>query len=122
LLSNNLISPQHQEWTFIFTGSLFPLITELLKPEVYKSDPVGMSETRVRASTLLSKVYLHHLTMLAEDTEHLLELWVEVITFMDRLMNSGQGDNLVGSLPRRLARNTMFANRLPHRRKPCQKT
>lgn len=53
-----------------------------------------MSETRVRAATLLSKVFLHYLVMLSE-TDELLDLWLKIITIMDRLMNSGQGDNLV---------------------------
>jgi brefeldin A-resistance guanine nucleotide exchange factor 1 len=95
LLSNELASPDHQEWTAIFSEVLFPLITQLLKPEVYQSDPLGMSETRVRAATLLSRVFLHYLVMLSE-TDDLLELWLKIITIMDRLINSGQGDNLVG--------------------------
>lgn len=55
-----------------------------------------MSETRVRASTLLSKVFLHYLVLLSGANE-LLDLWLKIITIMDRLMNSGQGDNLVSS-------------------------
>ncbi|KAF2645418.1 Sec7-domain-containing protein [Massarina eburnea CBS 473.64] len=93
LLSNELTSPEHKEWTAIFSEVLFPLVTQLLKPEVYQSDPLGMSETRVRAATLLSKVFLHYLAMLAE-TDELLNLWLKIITIMDRLINSGQGDNL----------------------------
>ena len=112
----------HKEWTAIFTEVLFPLITELLKPEVFQSDPVGMSETRVRAATLLSRVFLHYLGALAgveesatedkndKDSEEgkdkeeqeddlLLTLWLRVVGIMDRLMNSGQGDNLVCSFP-----------------------
>lgn len=94
LLSNDLASPDHKEWTAIFREVLFPLISQLLKPEVYQSDPMGMSETRVRAATLLSKVFLHYLVLLSEG-EDLLDLWLKIITIMDRLMNSGQGDNLV---------------------------
>ncbi|KAF2198263.1 Sec7-domain-containing protein [Delitschia confertaspora ATCC 74209] len=93
LLSNDLASPDHKEWTAIFGEVLFPLITQLLKPEIYQSDPMGMSETRVRASTLLCKVYLHYLVMLSE-WDGMLDLWLKTITIMDRLMNSGQGDNL----------------------------
>ncbi|KAH9882098.1 hypothetical protein J1614_001270 [Plenodomus biglobosus] len=93
LLSNSLASPDHAEWTAIFSEVLVPLITQLLKPEVYQSDPLGMSETRVRAATLLSKVFLHYLVLLS-GTNELLDLWLKIITIMDRLMNSGQGDNL----------------------------
>jgi brefeldin A-resistance guanine nucleotide exchange factor 1 len=78
----------------MFSEVLFPLTTQLLKPEVYQSDPLGMSETRVRAAALLSKVFLHYLAMLSE-TDELLDLWLKIVTIMDRLMNSGQGDNLV---------------------------
>jgi len=98
LLSNSLASPEHTEWTAIFSEVLVPLITQLLKPEVYQSDPLGMSETRVRASTLLSKVFLHYLVLLS-GTNELLDLWFKIVSIMDRLMNSGQGDNLVSSLP-----------------------
>lgn len=125
LLSNEALvssSSRHTEWTAIFTEVLFPLIGELLKPEVFQSDPVGMSETRVRAATLLSRVFLHYLGALAdvdvrveekeeeeereegkdgkaEEGDLLLGLWLRVVGIMDRLMNSGQGDNLV-CLPR----------------------
>ena len=56
---------QHQEWTAIFTEVLFPLILRLLKPEVYQIDPAGMSETRVQAATLLCKIFLRYLDLLA---------------------------------------------------------
>jgi hypothetical protein len=50
---------------------------------------------------LLSKVFLHYLVLLGDlgDGETLLELWLKIVTIMDRLINSGQGDNLVSSLP-----------------------
>lgn len=97
LLSADLASPDHKEWTAIFSEVLIPLITQLLKPEVYQSDPLGMSETRVRAATLLSKVFLHYLVLLdglGEQGEKGLfeELWITIVGIMDRLGNSGQGD------------------------------
>lgn len=87
---------QHSEWTAIFGEVLFPLILRLLKPEVFSSDRDGMSETRVQAASLLSKVFLQYLVVLSE-WEGLLDLWVRIIEIMDRLMNSGQGDSLVRS-------------------------
>jgi brefeldin A-resistance guanine nucleotide exchange factor 1 len=96
LLSNDVASPSHRAWTAIFSAVLIPLVTQLLKPEVYASDPLGMSETRVRAATLLSKVFLHCLVMLAELGDGVMEgLWLEVVGVMDRLIGCGQGDNLV---------------------------
>jgi brefeldin A-resistance guanine nucleotide exchange factor 1 len=57
-----------------------------------------MSETRVRAATLLSKVFLHYLVLLGDmGGKELLDLWLKIVTIMDRLINSGQGDNLVSS-------------------------
>ncbi|KAI9053152.1 hypothetical protein LZ554_003418 [Drepanopeziza brunnea f. sp. 'monogermtubi'] len=93
LLSPELTQGEHDEWTAIFGEVLFPLILRLLKPEVYSSDPVGMSETRVQAATLLSKIFLHYLTLLAQ-WEGMLDLWGKILDIMDRLMNSGQGDSL----------------------------
>lgn len=94
LLSDELISGQHEEWTAIFGEVLFPLIQRLLKPEVYSSDPIGMSETRVQAATLLCKIFLHYLVKLSE-WDGMLDLWLRILDIMDRLMNSGQGDSLV---------------------------
>ena len=65
-----------------------------MKPEVYHSDPIGMGETRVQAATLLCKIFLHYLLLLAE-WDGMLELWMKILDIMDRLMNSGQGDSLV---------------------------
>jgi brefeldin A-resistance guanine nucleotide exchange factor 1 len=94
LQSPDLTSEDHLEWTAIFDEVLFPLILRLLKPETYKSDPVGMGETRVQAATLLCKIFLHYLVLLSE-WDGMLELWLKILDIMDRLMNSGQGDHLV---------------------------
>jgi brefeldin A-resistance guanine nucleotide exchange factor 1 len=91
LLSPELTSGEHEDWTAIFGEVLFPLVVRLLKPEVYSSDPVGMSETRVQAATLLCRIFLHYLVLLSQ-WEGMLDLWLNI---MDRLMNSGQGDSLV---------------------------
>ena len=94
LLSPELASADHQEWTAIFGEVLFPLISQILKPEVYHSDPAGMSETRVQAATVICKIFLHYLVLLSE-WDGMLDLWLRILDVMDRLMNSGQGDNLV---------------------------
>ncbi|KAI9780242.1 MAG: GDP/GTP exchange factor for ARF [Geoglossum umbratile] len=101
LLSPELISTDHKEWTAIFGEVLFPLIIRLLKPEVYQSDPIGMSETRVQAATLLCKIFLHYLVLLSE-WDGMLDLWLRILDIMDRLMNSGQGDNLEEAVPESL--------------------
>ncbi|TVY38452.1 Uncharacterized protein LSUB1_G004093 [Lachnellula subtilissima] len=101
LLSPELTSGEHEEWTAIFGEVLFPLIVRLLKPEVYSSDPVGMSETRVQAATLLCKIFLHYLVLLSK-WEGMLDLWLKILDIMDRLMNSGQGDSLEEAVPESL--------------------
>lgn len=97
LLSNDLASTEHKEWTKIFSEVLFPLINSLLKPEVYQSDPVGMGETRVQAATGLCKIFLHYLTALA-GWDGMVELWVRIMSVLERLMSSGVGDNVVSHL------------------------
>ncbi|PQE10189.1 Sec7 domain-containing protein [Rutstroemia sp. NJR-2017a WRK4] len=101
LLSEDLTSDDHEEWTAIFGEVLFPLITRLLKPEVYSSDPVGMSETRVQAATLLCRIFLHYLVLLSK-WDGMLDLWLKILDVMDRLMNSGQGDSLEEAVPESL--------------------
>ncbi|RMY82631.1 hypothetical protein D0862_11958 [Hortaea werneckii] len=101
LQSPQLASADHKEWTNIFGEVLFPLINQLLKPEVYQTDPGGMSETRVHAAQLLCKIFLHYLDLLKEwDGE--LELWTNILDIMDRFMNSGQNDTLVEAVPESL--------------------
>ena len=56
---------RQQEWTSLFTEVLFPLILRLLKPEVYQLDTVGMGETRVQCATVLTKIFLRYLDLLA---------------------------------------------------------
>lgn len=101
LLSPELASPDHNEWTNIFGEVLFPLINQLLKPEVYQTDPKGMSETRVQAAQLLCKIFLHYLVLLSE-WDGVLDLWVQILAIMDRLMNSGQSETLVEAVPESL--------------------
>lgn len=107
LLSPELISSGHEEWTAIFGEVLFPLIHKLLKPEVYSSDRDGMSETRVQAASLLCKVFLQYLVLLSK-WDGMLDLWLKIIDIMDRLMNSGQGDSLEEAVPENLKNVLLF--------------
>lgn len=108
LLSADLTTSDPEEWTAIFGKVLFPLILRLLKPEVFSADREGMSKLRVQATSLLCKVFLHYLSLLAE-WDGLLPLWTKIIEIMDRLMNSGQGDTLVSyiSLQEKQVRNIL---------------
>ncbi|KAA8571032.1 hypothetical protein EYC84_000398 [Monilinia fructicola] len=86
-----------------FDGTMFffPLITRLLKPEVYSSDPIGMSENSCpsRHTTLpdLSPLSCSFVQM----GRHV-RSWLKILDIMDRLMNSGQGDSLEEAVPESL--------------------
>ncbi|KAK9459341.1 uncharacterized protein V1516DRAFT_679626 [Lipomyces oligophaga] len=98
-LQQTLLSPELSrtyedfEWTAIFDAVLFPLISGLLRPEVYQSDPRGMGETRLQAASLLCKVFLYYLEQLS-GWHGMLDLWLRILDMMDRLMNSSPRDNL----------------------------
>ncbi|KAI9822830.1 MAG: GDP/GTP exchange factor for ARF [Phylliscum demangeonii] len=98
LLSTEHASTGHHGLIVIFDEVLFPLVLRLLKPEVYRSDPVGMNETRVHAATLLCKAFLHYLVRLSE-WDGMLDLWLRILDILDRLMNSGQGESLEEAVP-----------------------
>jgi brefeldin A-resistance guanine nucleotide exchange factor 1 len=101
LQAPDLASPDHTEWTKIFSEVLFPLINQLLKPEVHQTDPHGMTETRLQATQLLCKAFLHYLALLSE-WDGMLDLWTRILGTMDRLMNSGQSNMLVEAVPETL--------------------
>lgn len=98
-LQRTLLSPELSatyddfEWTAIFDAVLFPLISGLLRPEVYQSDPRGMGETRLQAASLLCKVFLYYLERMS-GWQGMLDLWLRILDMMDRLMNSSPRDNL----------------------------
>jgi brefeldin A-resistance guanine nucleotide exchange factor 1 len=101
LQAPDLASPHHTEWTKIFSEVLFPLINQLLKPEVHQTDPHGMTETRLQATQLLCKAFLHYLALLSE-WDGMLDLWTRILAIVDRLMNSGQSNMLVEAVPETL--------------------
>lgn len=90
LLSEDLASEEHTEWTAIFGEVLFPLIIRLLKPEVYQIDPAGMGETRVQAATLVCKIFLRYLDHLVE-CRQMLDVWLRILDLLERMMGSGAG-------------------------------
>ena len=104
LLSDKLASDDHTEWVAIFGEVLFPLVLRLLKPEVYKLDPAGMSETRVQAATLLCKIFLRYMDDLAKAGQ-MMDVWLKILEVLDRMMNSGQqaaGGGLEEAIPESL--------------------
>lgn len=89
LLSSQLLTDRDAALTAIFGRVLFPVIEELLKPQVYNQDPPGFEETRLRASTLLCKAFLQYLTPLSEDPKRVLELFLRVTDLLERFMRTG---------------------------------
>lgn len=110
----SLISPSRTALIrVVFSATLFPLIEDLLKPQVYQIDPPsaankngGMLEIRIRASALICKTFLHLLPHLAPSPSavdqdangHLAveqefgKLWLDVLDLMDRMINSTGGN------------------------------
>ncbi|KAI5296095.1 GDP/GTP exchange factor for ARF [Ascosphaera acerosa] len=101
LLSSDIATSDHKEWASIFNEVLFPLVERLLKPEVYRCDPVGMAQTRVQAAMLLCKVFLHYLVLLSE-WDQMTQLWLRILDLLDRMMNSGQDQSLAEAIPESL--------------------
>lgn len=79
----------------IFNRAVFPLIDELLKPQVFQRDAAGMSETRLRASTLLCKVFLHFEIKQSSEEKDIRVLWIQILDLLDRLMNIDKRGPLV---------------------------
>ena len=85
----------HDQIDEIFNRMIFPLMDELLKPQVFLRDARGMPETRLRASALLCKAFMHF-----EVRENRLQvdirlLWVQILDLLDRLMNIDKKEQLV---------------------------
>ncbi|KAJ3113573.1 GDP/GTP exchange factor for ARF [Phlyctochytrium bullatum] len=88
------LSPSMVEtWVDCFENVIFPLLDELLKPEVYKLDPNGMDETRMRASALLCKIFLQYLQRLLRYRD-LPRLWVNILNYMKRYMQASRQEFL----------------------------
>ncbi|EKD02218.1 brefeldin a-resistance guanine nucleotide exchange factor 1 (bfa-resistant gef 1) [Trichosporon asahii var. asahii CBS 8904] len=60
LLSPQLMAADADTLPIIFDRVLFPVLDELLKPQVHDRDPQGAIEMRLRAAPLLCKVFLQY--------------------------------------------------------------
>jgi golgi-specific brefeldin A-resistance guanine nucleotide exchange factor 1 len=79
----------------VFDGIVFPLLEELLKPEVFRYDAQGMPETRLRASNLLCKAFMHFEVRDGQTTGDIKRIWIQILDLLDRLMNIDKKDQLV---------------------------
>ncbi|XP_077207241.1 Golgi-specific brefeldin A-resistance guanine nucleotide exchange factor 1 isoform X3 [Paroedura picta] len=100
LLVHDLQALDALEWESCFNKVLFPLLTKLLE-NISPADVGGMEETRMRASTLLAKVFLQHLSPLLS-LPTFAALWLTILDFMDKYMHSGSSDLLPEAIPESL--------------------
>ncbi|XP_068183227.1 Golgi-specific brefeldin A-resistance guanine nucleotide exchange factor 1 isoform X2 [Antennarius striatus] len=92
LLVHDLQTLDATEWESCFNKVFFPLLTKLLE-NISPADVGGMEETRTRACTLLSKVFLQHLYPLLS-LPTFAALWLTILDFMDKYMHAGFSDLL----------------------------
>ncbi len=93
LLVHELQTLSAMEWEACFNKVLFPLLAKLLE-NIDPRNAIRMEETRMRASTLLCKVFLQHLTTLAR-LSTFTALWLTILDYMDKYMKSDKSDLLV---------------------------
>ncbi|XP_043204613.1 Golgi-specific brefeldin A-resistance guanine nucleotide exchange factor 1-like isoform X2 [Amphibalanus amphitrite] len=94
LLVHDLQALSPAEWEACFHKVLFPLLAKLLEP----STAAGMEETRMRAATLLCKVFLQHLTPLLS-LPTFTALWLTILDFMDKYLQADRADLLHEAIP-----------------------
>lgn len=82
-----------QPWVNIFDNVLIPMLSELLRPEVYELDPLGIDEARMRASALLCKIFLHYCSRMLEMTAFI-DIWMEILDILDGSMHTSENDHL----------------------------
>lgn len=82
----------------IFNKIVFRLVDDLLKPPVFQRDPQGMPETRLRASALLCKTFMHFEVRESQSTADIRISWIGVLDLLDHLMHVDHGEQLVSIL------------------------
>jgi len=100
----------HDQVDEIFNRVVFPLLDELLKPAVFSRDPQGMSETRLRASALLCKAFMHFEVGDTRPRVDIRLLWIQVLDLLDRLMNTDKKDQLYEAVPESLKNVILVMN------------
>lgn len=100
LLVHDLQTLSGDEWESCFNKVLFPLLNKLLEL-LSSQDQPGLEETRMRAATVLSKVFLHHLTPL-QTLPTFTALWMTILDFMDKYMHVEHSDLLYEAVPESL--------------------
>ena len=106
LLQRSLLLPDLQvlsplQWEFAFLRVLFPMLRRLLEMGQGQVDRQGRDETKLRASMMLSKVFLQHLTSLAS-LPTFTALWLTILDLVGQFCASASTDILSDALPESL--------------------
>ena len=107
LLQRSLLLPDLQvlsplQWEFAFLRVLFPMLRRLLEMGQHgQVDRQGRDETKLRASMMLSKVFLQHLTSLAS-MPTFTALWLTILDLVGQFCASASTDILSDALPESL--------------------
>lgn len=91
LLVHDLQTLSGPEWESCFKQVLFPLLYELLNETPsgqLRLDANLLEESRMRTATIMSKVFLHHLTPLIS-LSTFNELWMDILDYIEKFMNIG---------------------------------
>lgn len=91
LLVHDLQTLSGAEWSSCFQHVLFPLLNELLPESVAAAqlDASLLEESRIRTATIMSKMFLQHLTTLIELGNTFNELWLDILGYIERFMKVG---------------------------------
>ncbi|KAI5124326.1 hypothetical protein M0805_008933 [Coniferiporia weirii] len=103
----------------IFNRVVFPLLDELLKPQVARRDVRGMPETRLRASVLLCKVFMQFEVNDEAKQSDIRVLWIQILDLLDRLMNADKRDQLHEAVPESLKNVVLVMNAMDILVPPC---
>lgn len=85
------------EWESVFNRVLFPLLQKLVETTNITDHIYSIEETRARASQLLCRIFLQHLTPLLT-LPTFTTLWLMILDFMDKYSKIDQTDMLVSDL------------------------
>ncbi|KAH9829176.1 uncharacterized protein C8Q71DRAFT_825150 [Rhodofomes roseus] len=104
-----LDTSNHAQVEELFRRVVFPLLEELLKPQVLMRDPMSLPETRLRASALLCKSFMH-LEAREGQSADVKALWMQVLDLLDRLMHVDRRDQLYEAIPESLKNVVLVMN------------
>lgn len=88
LLVHDLQTLTGPEWASCFKQVIFPLLFDLLAETPINIEPGLLEESRMRTATIMSKVFLHHLTPLLS-LPTFSELWLEILDYLEKFIRVG---------------------------------